>query len=222
MIFAAVVCTAVLPVLVFGPQRAWSLHVSWYERVVAPYQSGQTMRFIGDPYRPSNQSLTAAFNRLLRPLPRDASKGERNINLPSLSPKAVSALVKSLQLIVALGLILLWALCGRGRDAKSAAVLMAAVAPGILLLSEVSLTTHHVLLILPLAVILVRMLVLEDEAAARWGWVLVVYLLALLGVAIQPIKPFAPLLPATAVLLLACAALALRDRQAQPASPRAP
>jgi hypothetical protein len=220
MIFAGLVCTAVLPVLVFGPQRAWRLHVSWYERVVAPYQSGLTTRFIGDPYRPSNQSLTSAFNRLLRPLPRDASKGERNINLLSFSPGAVSALVKSLQLIVALGLILLWALCGRGRDAKSAAVLMAAVASGILLLSEVSLTTHHVLLILPLAVILVRMLVLEDQAAARWGWALVVYLLALLGVAIQPIKPFAPLLPATAALLLACAALALRDRQAQPASPR--
>ena len=65
-----------------------------------------------------------------------------------------------------------------------------------------------------------RMLVLEDAAAARWGWVLVVYLLALLGVAIQPLKPYTPLLPATAALLLACAAIALRDRQAAPASPR--
>jgi hypothetical protein len=64
-------------------------------------------------------------------------------------------------------------------------------------------------------------LVLEDAAAARWGWVLVVYLLALLGVAIPPVKPFTPLLPATVVLLLACAAIALRDRQPEPASPRA-
>jgi hypothetical protein len=212
MIFAGVVCSVVMPVLLFGPQRAWMLHRSWYERVVAPYHSGQTTKFIGDPYRPSNQSLTAAFNRLLRPLPMDASKGERNINLLSLSPGAVSALVKALQLAVALGLAVLWALCGRGRDAKSAAILMAAVAPGIMLLSEVSLTSHHVLLILPIAAILVRMLVLEDAAAARWGWVLIVYLLALLGVAIQPFKPFTPLLPATVALLLACAAIALRDR----------
>jgi len=87
--------TAVLPVLLWGPERAWSLHLSWYEKVVAPYRSGRTTEFISDPYRPSNQSLTAAFNRLLRPLPMDASKGERNINLLSLSPGAVSALVSS-------------------------------------------------------------------------------------------------------------------------------
>jgi hypothetical protein len=222
MIFAGVVCTVALPVLLWGPERAWRLHVSWYEKVVAPYQSGQMNKFIGDPYRPSNQSLTAAFNRLLRPLPMDASKGERNINLLSLSPRAVSVLVKTLQLAVALGLVLLWALCGRGHDAKSAAILMAAVAPGILLLSDVSLTSHHVLLILPVAVIFTRMLALEDATAARWGWVLVVYLFALLGVAIQPFKPFTPLLPATIVLLLACAAIALRDRQGQAVSPRVP
>ncbi len=220
MIFAGVVCTAVLPVLLWGPERAWSLHLSWYEKVVAPYRSGRTTEFISDPYRPSNQSLTAAFNRLLRPLPMDASKGERNINLLSLSPGAVSALAKTLQGLVALGLALLWALCGRGRDAKSAAILMAAVAPGIMLLSEVSLTSHHVLLILPVAAILMRIMVWEDAAAARWSWVLVVYLLALLGVAIQPLKPYTPLLPATVALLLACAAIALRDRQAAPASPR--
>jgi len=217
MIAAGVVCTAVLPVLLWGPERAWRLHLSWYERVVAPYRSGQTTKFIGDPYRPSNQSLTAAFNRLLRPLPMDVSKGERNINLLSLSPAAVSALARALQGFVALGLALLWALCGRGRDAKSAAILMAAVAPGIMLLSEVSLTSHHVLLILPVAVILARITVLEDAAAARWGWVLVVYLLALLGVAIQPLKPYTPLLPAAVALLLACAAIAFRDRRAGPA-----
>ena len=223
MIFAGVVCTAVLPVLLWGPERAWSLHLSWYEKVVAPYRSGRTTEFISDPYRPSNQSLTAAFNRLLRPLPMDASKGERNINLVSLSPGTVSALAKILQGIIALGLALLWALCGRtGNDAKSAAILMAAVAPGIMLLSEVSLTSHHVLLILPVAAILMRIMVLEDAAAARWSWVLVVYLLALLGVAIQPLKPYTPLLPATVALLLACAAIALRDRQAGPASPRTP
>ncbi len=221
MIFAGVVCTVLLPAVVFGPQRAWQLHVSWYQRVVAPYQSGKVTNFISNPYRPSNQSLTAAFNRFLWPVPVDKSKGEHNINLLSLSPKTVSVLVKALQLIVALGLVLLWALCGRGKDAKSAAILMAAVAPGIMLLSEVSLTSHHVLLILPVAAILVRMLVLEDAAAERWAWVLIVYLLALLGVAIQPFKPFTPLLPATVALLLACAAIAFRDWQVSeaPAGP---
>ena len=223
MIFAGLVCTVVLPVLLWGPERAWRLHLSWYEKVVAPYHSGRTTEFISDPYRPSNQSLTAAFNRLLRPLPMDASKGERNINLISLSPGAVSALAKTLQGLVALGLALLWALCGRkSHDAKSAAILMAAVAPGIMLLSEVSLTSHHVLLILPVAAILMRIMVWDDAAAARWSWVLVVYLLALLGVAIQPLKPYTPLLPAAVALLLACAAIALNDRQARHASPAVP
>ena len=89
---------------------------------------------------------------------------------------------------------------------------MASVAPGILLLSEVSLTSHHVLLILPLAAIMIRILILEDAAAERWGWALTVYLLALAGVAIAAVKPYTPLLAATAVLLCACVALALCDR----------
>ena len=221
MICAGIVCMGVLPLLVWGPKRTLGLHQSWYEVVVAPYHGGGAGAIIGNAYRPSNQSLTAGLNRLLRPLPikergsDDADSGQacdRNVSILSLPKKVVALLVKSLQLLVGVGLVALWAMAGRGRSAKAAAILMAAAAPGILLLSEVSLTTHHVLLFLPLAAIIARIVELDDSVAKRWEWVIWVYLLAVLGVAIPFAKSYTPLLPATAAALWACAAIALRDR----------
>ena len=112
MICCGIVCTVLLPLLVWGPQRAWALNLSWYRTVVAPYHSGGAQTFIRDPYRPSNQSLTAGFNRLLRPLPFREDKSSPNVNVFSLSESAVKLLVKGLQALIALGLVLLWSSAG--------------------------------------------------------------------------------------------------------------
>jgi hypothetical protein len=229
MIAGGIVCTVVLPVVVFGPHRALDLHVSWLQHVVGPYHSGGAGTFIRNPYRGSNQSLTAAINRYTRPV-FDTSdmdsiadfneKANRNINPVSLPCGLVSPVVKVLQLLVLLGLIVTWAACSRGApQPKTTAMLMAAVAPGILLLSEISLTTHHVLLILPLSALLVRMLVLEDLKAAQFAWALFLYVAAVLVVGLPLIKPCTPLLLPTLAALWFCAALAWKDRSAGPEKP---
>ena len=200
-------CTVVLPALVLGPQRMWSLHVEWVRAVVAPYHSEGAEAVVGASARVSNQSLAAALKRFLTPeLVRISRKAQpRAYNVADWPPESVRALTKTLQSLIAAGLLALWVFGGRGGGSDSAALLFAAVAPGILLLSDVSLTTHHVLLILPLALVVGQ--ALDDDRAVRWLWILTVYVLACLGGMTHAVRPFTPLLPLTVCLLAACVAL---------------
>lgn len=215
MIAAGLFCTVLLPVIVFGPKRAVDLHISWYRNVVAPYHSSGAGKVIGSAARPSNQSLAAALERYLRPLPVKLRRGKRlyNINIASLSSVTVRRILKGLQALIGLGLVFVWAYCTR-KDEKprTRAVLFGLVAPGILLLSDLSLTTHHVLLLVPLSVMVVRMLEPDDGSSRKWAWVVPLYMFTLLGISIRRVKMFTPLLPLTLVVLLACVVLALRDR----------
>lgn len=214
MVAGGLLCTVLLPVLVFGPARALELHRSWYEVVVAPYRDGRVGSFIGNPYRPSNQSMTAGINRLLRDLPMEpANPGEENdwtqkamrpVHLASLPAGRISGLVKTLQLAVLAALVVTWIACMRRAEPRTVALLTAAVAPGILLLSEVSLTTHHVLLLLPVGGILVRALAPDDRAAHPWVWAPLLYVFGVCLVGIPFTKPYTPLFPVTVILLAAC------------------
>jgi len=214
MVASGVLCTVLLPVLVFGPARAWKLHVSWYRNVVAPYHVGGAESVIGSVTRGSNQSLTGAFQRYLLPVSVKVRRGVRcRVNVASLSPSAVRRIVKVVQGAVALGMIVLWLVCARREERPAGvAVLFASVAPAILLLSEISLTTHHLLLILPLSAIVLRACALNDARARRWTWLVPLYVAGLVGVAIPHVKILTPLLPVTLALVVGCAGLAVGDR----------
>lgn len=216
MVAAGLVCTVLLPVLVFGPGRALDLHLSWYKNVVAPYHTEGAEAVIGDPARDSNQSLAAAAQRYLRPIavqPRGCDS-EYRINVAEFSPDSVRGIIKAIQLGIALLLIVTWArVRNPRRPILTEAVLCALVAPGILLLSDVSLTTHHILLVLPLGALIARILVWDDEVAKRWAWVLVLCLLGIFGVGVPFLKMFTPMLPVTLALLLACVVIVWRDHR---------
>ena len=216
MIATGLLCTILLPVLVFGPGRALDLHLSWYRNVVAPYHTEGAEAVVGDPARESNQSLAAAAQRYLRPIamqPRGYDSTYR-MNIAELSPGAVRDVVKFVQVGIALLLLLTWVrVRNPQRSVPTEAALCGLVAPGILLLSDVSLTTHHVLLVLPLGALLARMLVWGDEYAGRMSWVIVVYLLGLFGVAVPFLKMLTPMLPVTLALLLACILVVWRDHR---------
>lgn len=219
MIVAMALCTILLPAIVFGPSRAWELHRSWYRQVVRPYHTEGADAVIGQSARPSNQSLAAALKRALTPVPVKLGRKtpKRAINLITLSPKTVQSILKISQCVIGLGLIALWIFSAhRHTTPRTTAVLFASVVPGILLLSDVSLTSHHVLLILPLGVMLVRALVLGDRNVQSWAWVVALYLVVLLGVAIPIIKAFTPMLPLTLMLLAACVTLAYNDSRISP------
>jgi len=211
MAAAGLACTVMLPALVWGPRRAWALHVSWYRHVVAPYATADLLDSVGPPARASNQSLTAALFRYLRPIRVRTQGYSGRVNLLRLEPGTVLLAARLMHACVAVGLLGLWALTPvREPAALRRGALYASVCAGILLLSSVSLTTHHVLLLVPLSVVLVSMLAMGDERACRWGWVVAVYAAAMVGIAVPFIKVLTPLLPATACLLAACVALALR------------
>lgn len=218
MIAGGLFCTVVLPLVVWGPQRAWDLHVSWYRHVVAPYHSEGAEAVIGKTAeRSSNQSMSAALNRYLRPVGVKTRRGGEplSMNVAWLTERQVRWVVKVLHACIGLGIILVWILCTpKGERPLSRVVLFATVGPAILLLSEISLTTHHVLLVPALAAIIVRATAADgDDHAQRWAWTVIVYLLALAGVAIPHVKIFTPMLPATLALLVACVVLAIGDRR---------
>ena len=196
MITGGLFCTVLLPVFVFGPSRAVALHVSWYKGVVAPYGSEGAGAVIGDGARPSNQSLAATLQRLCLPVPVKVRSGERRpMNLVSLSPGAVGGVTKGIQAVVGLGLVFLWVFCARrGARPRVVATLFGLTAPGILILSEMSLTTHHMLLLVPLSVFVLRVMDDGDKGAGRWAWLVPLYLLAMAGTAIGPVKAYSPLL----------------------------
>ncbi len=209
MIAVGVLCMIILPLMVWGPARTEALYTSWTKVVVGPYFDKGATSFVSG-YRPSNQSLTSAFHRWFAQKP--LAGGEQAAGIEAIKPtrQTVSRIVKILQLGTLLGLAILWAARGGRREPATLAALTATVPCGILILSEVSLTTHHVTLLLPLAAVLVRWDVLKDERAARWLWVLPVWVLAIVLTSV--VKPAAPLLLATVLTLIACAALAAGDR----------
>ena len=79
-------------------------------------------------------------------------------------------------------------------------------------MSQVALTSHHVLLLLPIAALLGRMLGRGDKDVRGLGWVVVFYVVMLLRLSADIVKIRSPLVPATLLFLAACAALAIRDR----------
>lgn len=208
MIGVGVLCMVILPLLFWGAARSEQLYRSWGNVVVGPYFTKGATSFVSD-YRASNQSLTSAFQRwfaqkLVKPGetadPADATKPTR---------QSISRVVRTIQLGTLAGLLALWAARGGRSSPATIAALLATVPCGILILSEVSLTTHHVTLMLPIAAALVRWESFGDARAGRWLWLMPLWLLALGLTAV--VKPIAPLLPVTFVMLIACAALAAGD-----------
>lgn len=209
MIFVGVLCMLILPLLIWGPTRGEKLYRSWANVVVGPYFDKGATSFVSG-YRVSNQSVTSALHRWLDQKP--LKPGETAVGVEAIKPTArtVSRVVKLLQLGTLLVLVVLWVTRG-GRSAPATiAALLATVPCSILILSEVSLTTHHVTLMLPIAAILVRWEQFKDDRAARWLWLLPIWLVALVLSAVA--KPVAPLLFTTLLFLIACAALAAADK----------
>jgi hypothetical protein len=212
MVAAGLVCMVLLPVAVWGPRGAWDQHLSWYQNVVAPYNTQGATGFIGHAYRSTNQSLTAAVHRLLTPIAAGKSGDTRQVNIVSLSHRSAQLAAAVLRALIGLGLIVLWATCRPKEESPAAlAALFATVPLGILLLSEVSLTTHHVTLIVPLGVLIVRAACPGDEASKRLLWMLAVAVLICLVGTSSTVRLLSPYLWVTCLLLTAFVILVLGD-----------
>jgi len=208
MVAVGVFCSVILPAAVLGPARAWELYNSWYRHVLAPYAVEGESGIVRSPtYAPTNQSPGAAVGRYFAQRP-----GERALAFAALSPGTVGQIAHAIGVLVGAGLVAFWTLSFRREEtAAKRAVLLATVPLGMLLMSQVSLVTHHVLFLLPIAVLVVRTVDLQDAWARRWAWVLPVYMLVFLAMRFRAVKVYTPFLAVTVLFLVACIALAVRE-----------
>ncbi len=159
MAAAGVVLSVLLPAAVWGVPRTISLYQSWISHVVAPYHSGGAGTFIPRSYRSINQSPTAVLFRLLTPVGAGKSLFKRRrftVNIASLPPRTVARIAGFVRMGVGLFMLVLWTWMGNSQrlGRRDRVLLFATVPLAMLFLSEVSLTTHHVILLLPFGALL--------------------------------------------------------------------
>ncbi len=232
MVAGGLFLCVLVPVAVWGPPRTTALYRSWIEHVVAPYHSGGATSFISSSYRSANQSMTAVVFRYLTPA--NAGKGMFDhhwfkVNFVAISNIAAARIAALLRIAAGLGMLALWIGFGNRDSASSSRdiALFAGVPLGMLLLSEVSLTTHHLLLLLPFGLLTGRRFApdatpFERRSAPQWA--LLAWIVLLLGA-----FPFLKALGSTFYATLALCygtvkAVLLADRRADTAAdvPRSP
>jgi len=154
MCAAGLVCTVIMPIMVWGVQGTINRHRSWLTRVMIPYAKSGPEAFIGRPYRRANQSPAAALRRYLTHYNAGTQGRPRYVNVLDLSPKSVSRVAMALKFVFLSMLVAAWLVCrGRGEPARDA-LGFALVPVGMLLLSDVSLTSHTAIFVIPYAAML--------------------------------------------------------------------
>jgi hypothetical protein len=205
MVAGAVLLVGGLGSVVFGPAGNLERHERWWQEVMTPAMHDGARGIIDHPYRTINQSLTAVTYRYLA-APDVPGQGRGRLPFPkvaALSDRTVRLVARILSLGLLAGLVLLW-LLRRGADTvrlRAAALSTALI--GMLELSEVSLTTHHAVLVFPMAVLLTT----SGAADARPGERRTAARGAILGTlliwacAVRPLKNLSLLFFTTLILL---------------------
>ena len=135
------------------------------------------------------------------------------VNFATVDDETVGVIAKVLRGGIALALLALWVFARRGPAARDA-LLFGTAALGMLLLSEVSLTTHHLLLLIPAAALLGSAFCPELRPrwpAAQWVVWASVGLSWLVGV--QLFRALGVILYVTLLLLAGCVYGVLRSQR---------
>ena len=207
MALGGIFFTAILPMVVWGPRGAWERHVNWVDKVVLPYRTAGAVGIGG--IGSGNQSLTAALHRFLRPVENI------NVNIANLPYRIVRRIALVLQGALAFLFISFWIFAYRkDRPDYQELTLFATVPIAILLLSEVSLTTHHLVLMPALVVILGRYARSGGERKnVGWMiWLVPFFMAVMILIGFKWIKDLSPMVLVTLLLGWACVRLALRDQ----------
>lgn len=165
MVLSVALLVGGLGVLVWGLDGTIARHASWYNVVVrpilcggpqAPSGRGDGQPIITRPYRNVNQSLTAALFRYLSGDKRHAGQvehpGDIYLNVASLSDATILAIASALKLPILALLVFAWWRAWRSGDWLPNAAAFGLTIIACLLLSPVSLHTHHAVLMVPFGV----------------------------------------------------------------------
>lgn len=189
MIIAGLVCTVVVPTLVWGPAGSVDRHRSWLVKVLIPYARKGPESFISRPYRRINQSPKAALVRYLTRY--NAGKGERPryVNVADLPMATVRRIAMAVKLMVLGLLIVAWALPPRATTRELEIFLFALVPLGMLLLSDVSHGSHLSLLVVPFSALVAFCFRRPGEAlASRVSWATLAGFLLVNLIAVRHLK----------------------------------
>jgi len=139
---------------IWGVNGTIERHRTWYEKVLKPYSEEGPQAFITRPYRKINQSPTAALFRFLNKEHggRLDRKGEAKINVLDLSSGAIRKIATVLKTLILLALIAGWWAGAKSESPLVFSAAFASVVLGMLMLSDVSLRTHHAVLLFPYGV----------------------------------------------------------------------
>lgn len=149
MIAAGLVCTVLLPVLVWGLDGSVERHRSWITRVIIPYGTKGPEHFIAHAYRRANQSPKAALVRYLRQYNAGSYSHPRYVNIADLSARTTHRMALVLKLAILGMLVGAWTSPPVRREGELGPVLFALVPLGMLLLSDISHGSHLAILVVP-------------------------------------------------------------------------
>jgi hypothetical protein len=210
MALGGIFFTVLVPMTVWGPTGVWQRHMDWLNKVVIPYREIGPQG-LGITIRPSNQSLTAALHRFLRPV----GQGEQvEVNMTNLPSGKIENIAGVIHIVLAVLFIAFWIYTYRNNLlAHQQLTLFATVPIAMLLLSDVSLVTHHITLMLAMIMLLGRYSLggLEKERVGRMIWLVPIFVAAMVLLGIPLLKALSPLLLVTLLTGGTCVRLALCD-----------
>ena len=215
MALGGAVFAGIVPCLVIGGDATVRRHLRWRDEVLIPYGEHGAGSIIAKPYRDINQSLTAAMCRFLTDThPADLKGDDWHVNLADWPTQRVRKLAGYAKLALLALLLAVW----WGKDTAQTPVLRALTIGtaliGMLEISEVSLTTHHVVLMIPLAAGLVLLNRPETSGGDRRviRFAIFASCAAFALITVPPVKVLSPALAASFILLGMSSWLILRRR----------
>ncbi|MGH7588444.1 MAG: glycosyltransferase family 87 protein [Gemmatimonadota bacterium] len=140
-----------VPVTLLGWTAYLDVHGAWLEKVAPFLADGTYAEGVGG-FRHTNQSLSAALQRMLARTPAGAGREEFYVNLVSLSPATVNTLVRLVGLGILVGLAWLCRVRSEDRHGPAFGLECALVMIAALLLSPISWINHYVVLLFPYVV----------------------------------------------------------------------
>jgi hypothetical protein len=154
MALSGLVCTALLPALVWGPGGAVERDRSWVSAVLLPCLRQGPEAFISHAYDNDNQSVKGAVVRFLTNDNRNEHLKKRDdVHVAELSMGAARATATAVKAVLFLGLLVAWLLPERRVRDDLEPLLFALVPIGMLLLSDLSIEGHFAVVVVPIGVL---------------------------------------------------------------------
>jgi hypothetical protein len=172
MMLGGLACTLLLPMLLWGPRGAVERHSSWLTHVIIPYCTEGPETFIPHAYRSTNQSLKAAVVRYLTHYNAGRTDKSYYVHVADLPRPTADRIATGCKLAILGLLVAAWCLTPLRAESELGPLLFALAAPGMVLISDVSVGGHLAILAVPMGALTALCFRHAEQPAGRrlsWG-----------------------------------------------------